>query len=120
MSTCVRGMTPVPPRKGAETRSAYRLCSSAVAERGGEGVVEQLGGAVELRLGRAHRRHEAKHAALAALAENEAALEAVAVHGLAERMGRPSRVAVLDKLDPEQQATAADIADRLVALRQGF
>src|SRR6266849_3259988 len=47
-------------------------------------------------------------------------LEAIAVHRLAERIGRPPGVAILDQLDPEQEAAAAHVADRLVALREGF
>src|SRR2546430_95094 len=93
-----------PSRRHRRTRRAGRLYASAAAERGGEGVVEQLGGAVELRLGRAHRRHEAQHAALTPLAEDQAALEAMAIHRLAERMRRATRVAVFDQLDAEQEA----------------
>src|SRR2546423_12665025 len=62
-------------------------------QRPREPVVEQLGGAVELRLARAHRRHKAQHAALAALAEDQAVLKAIAGYRLAERIGRLAAVA---------------------------
>src|SRR5207248_11564017 len=59
------------------------------------------------------------NAALSPLAEDEAALKAIAIDRLPEHIGRLARMPVLDQFDAEQEATPAHIADLLIALRQG-
>src|SRR5579862_2079247 len=102
-------------------KSAGSPASRDLVETVAQGLVEDRYGAIDLvgryRQGRCDPPHRAALRA-ASDVHAEAELEAFPGRERAQFVVRPARLAVLHQLDAEQEAFAADIADRLVALLQ--